>query len=82
MSGHALPPSFWAGLGHDAAVLAWMCVQALPERATEDPSEVAARRAQTAQALAAAQAELWTSEARGFNGARELPRMIGVRELK
>jgi hypothetical protein len=82
MNDHAVPPSFWAGLGHDAAVLAWTCVQALPERATEDPSEVAVRRAQTAQALATAQADLWTSEARGFNSARELPRTIGVRELK
>ena len=76
---HAGPPSWWAGLGHDAAVLARVGVQALPERGTEDPKEVAERRSLAAQALAAAQADLWTTAARGFGGARVLPRSVVIR---
>jgi hypothetical protein len=82
MADHATGPGWWAGLGHDAAVLAWAGVQALPQQGTEDPREVTARRAQAAQALGEAEAGLWTSEARGFGGARVLPRSIGVRELR
>jgi hypothetical protein len=82
MKNHATEPSFWAGLGRDAAVLAWTEVQALPARGTEDPKEVAARRAQATEVLAKAEAELWTSDAKGFGGKRELPRSIGVREVK
>ncbi len=77
---HPGPPSWWAALGHDAAVLAWAGVQVLPAQGTEEPGEVEARRAQAAAALAAAQADLWTTEARGFHGARTLPRTLGVRE--
>ena len=76
---HAGPPSWWAGLGHDAAVLARAGVQALPERGTEDPKEVAERRSLAAQALAAARADLWTTAARGFGGARVLPRSVVIR---
>jgi hypothetical protein len=76
---HAGPPSWWAGLGHDAAVLARAGVQALPERGTEDPREVSERRLLAAQALAAAQADLWTTAARGFGGARVLPRSVVIR---
>ena len=79
MKGHAGPPSWWAGLGHDAAVLARAGVQALPERGTEDPREVSERRVLAAQALAAAQADLWTTAARGFGGARVLPRSVVIR---
>jgi hypothetical protein len=78
---HPAPPSWWAALGHDAAVLAWAGVQVLPAQGTEDPSEVEARRAQAAAALAGAQAELWTTDATGFGGARTLPRTLGVREI-
>ncbi len=78
---HPGPPSWWAALGHDAAVLAWAGVQGLPARGTEDPAEVEARRAQAAAALAAAQASLWTTEAQGFRGSRTLPRTLGVREI-
>jgi hypothetical protein len=79
---HPSPPSFWTALGRDAAVLAWAGVQALPAQGTEDPAEVEARRAWAAQALAGAQAELWTTEAKGFGGGRVLGRTIGVREVK
>lgn len=76
---HAAVPSWWAGLGHDAAVLAWAGVQALPETGTEDPKEVAGRRVLAAQALGAAQVDLWTTAARGFGGARVLPRSVVIR---
>jgi hypothetical protein len=78
---HATPPSWWVALGHDAAVLAYAGVQALPQQGTEEPREVAERRAWAASALASAQAELWTTEAKGFGGARTLPRTVGVREI-
>lgn len=78
---HPIPPSFWVALGRDAAVLAWAGVQVLPARGTEDPQEVAARRAMAAGALASAQAELWTTDAKGFGGGRVMPRAIGVREV-
>ncbi len=77
---HLSPPSWWAALGHDAAVLTWAGVNKLPVQGTEDPAEVEARRAQAAAALASAQAALWTTDARGFGGGRVLPRTIGVRE--
>ncbi|MFO0756372.1 MAG: hypothetical protein U0359_07770 [Byssovorax sp.] len=78
MIDHPAEPGWWAGLGHDAAVLAWAGVSALPETGTEDPDEVGARRARATAALGDAQATLWTSEARGFGGKRLLPRAIRV----
>jgi hypothetical protein len=82
MRQHAEPPSLWAGLGRDAAVLAWSAVQVLPAKGTTDPAEVKARHVKAADTLAAAQAELWTSEARGFAGERKLPRQLVVRTVR
>ena len=79
---HPDPPSLWAGLGRDAAVLAWVGVEGLPTQGTRDPKEVKRRREQAAAALAAAERELWTTEAKGFGGARKLARTIGVREVR
>ena len=73
-------PSWFAALGHDAAVLVFAGLQALPQRGTEDPREVTTYRMGAAAALAAAQADLWTSDAKGFAGQRSLPRTITVRE--
>jgi hypothetical protein len=81
LKAHPSPPTWWAALGHDAAVLAWAGVQVLPAQGTEDPGEVEARHARAASALAAAQADLWTTDARGFGGGRSLPRTLGVREI-
>lgn len=78
---HPIAPAWWVALGRDAAVLAWAGVQGLPPQGTEDPHEVALRRAMAATAVAAAQVDLWTTEARGFHGGRALPRTIGVREV-
>ncbi len=73
-------PSWFAALGRDAAVLVFAGLQALPQRGTEDPREVTTYRMGAAAALAAAQADLWTSEAKGFGGQHALPRTINVRE--
>ena len=81
MRQHAQAPSIWAGLGRDAAVLAWSAVQVLPARGTKDPEEVKARHRKAAETLAVAEADLWTTEARGFGGQRKLARQVGVREV-
>jgi hypothetical protein len=74
------PPTYWSGLGHDAGVLAWAGVQALPPTGTEDPKLVKERRLTAREALAAATIDLWTTEARGFGGGRVLQRRLGVEE--
>ncbi|MFT3773831.1 MAG: hypothetical protein QM820_51330 [Minicystis sp.] len=81
LKNHPAPPNWWTALGRDAAVLAYAGVQALPPQGTEDPQEVTARRAFAAAALEAAKADLWTTDAKGFGGARVLPRTVGVREV-
>jgi hypothetical protein len=81
LKAHPTPPSFWTALGRDAAVLAWAGVKVLPAQGTEDPREVAGRRTWALSALELAQAELWTTEARGFAGGRTLPRTLTVREV-
>lgn len=73
-------PSWWAGLGRDAGVLAWEGIRGLPAKATEDPKDVRERHRAAAAGLAKATGELWTTEARGFGGARVLPRAITVHE--
>jgi hypothetical protein len=77
----SFPPSWFAALGHDAAVLVFAGLQALPQRGTEDPREVATYRMGAAAALAAAEGALWTSEAKGFGKEHALPRAITVREI-
>ncbi|UQA61288.1 hypothetical protein [Polyangium aurulentum] len=79
---HPDPPSYWAGLGRDAAVLSWIGVQVLPPQGTKDPKEVKARRAKAGAALAEAQSDLWTSEGRGFAGGRTLARKVWVKEVR
>ena len=74
------PPTFWSGLGRDAGVLAWAGVQALPPTGTEDPKLVRERRKLARDTLAAATIDLWTTEARGFDGGRVLARRLGVEE--
>jgi hypothetical protein len=76
------PRGWWSALGRDAGVLAWASLRDLPAKGTEDPAEVRARRASVAAALAAAEAALWTTEARGFAGGRVVARAVGVREAR
>lgn len=80
LKAHSTPPGWWAALGRDAGVLARSGVEGLPARGTEDPAEVKARRRTAAEAVARAEATLWTTEAKGFGGTRALPRTLGARE--
>ncbi len=82
MRAHADSPSIWAGLGRDAAVLAWSAVQVLPAKPTKDPKEVKSRHIKAAETLASAQADLWTTEAKGFGGERKMARQLGVRQIR
>jgi hypothetical protein len=69
---------WYEALGHDAGVLAARALQALPEAGVARGESVRALHEKARDALANAEAELWTSQARGFGGARELPRQLGV----
>ena len=73
-------PNWWTALGHDAAALARLAVEPLPDDPTEDPAEIEARRRRATEALAGATADLWTTEARGFAGGRTLARSVRVIE--
>ena len=70
------PPSWWMALGRDAAVLAASAVHNLADAAGE--TEVRARRVEATAALGAAESDLWTSDERGFDDSRTLPRTITV----
>jgi Periplasmic binding protein len=73
-------PSWWAGLGHDAGKLAWAAVSQLPSLAGPDNAQATAeRKALVTKLLASAQDSLWTTEAKGFAGARTISRSVTVR---
>ncbi len=69
---------WYEALGHDAAVLAARALQALPAAGVARGESGRARYEKARDALAQAEAELWTSQARGFAGGRELRRELGV----
>jgi hypothetical protein len=72
-------PSWWAALGHDAGELASAALaRAGGAEVARDAVAVEARRAAIAAALAAVERPLWTTSARGFGGARRLPRQLDV----
>jgi hypothetical protein len=71
-------PGWWAGLGHDAGKLAWAAVSQLPSEAPNDTKAMTDRKALVTRLLAAADVPLWTTDARGFGGARVLPRKVGL----
>lgn len=74
------PTAGWyEALGHDAGVLAARALQELPESGIARGEDVEALRTKARDALARARAELWTSAASGFDGARLLPRELVVR---
>ena len=60
------PVGWWTALGRDAATLGRLAVQALPAGTASDPPVVAALRGKARDALASANARLWTSEATGW----------------
>ncbi|HEX6276938.1 MAG TPA: hypothetical protein VFZ53_28050, partial [Polyangiaceae bacterium] len=75
------PPGGWyEALGHDAALLAARALEALPRDGLVRGGSVEVLHEKARDALALAEAELWTSEFRGFGQARVLPRKLGVVE--
>src|SRR5262249_45371717 len=71
-------PTWWAGLGHDAGLLAWAAVKQLPKTRAADADAIAARSKAVIGYLAAAAGDLWTTEAKGFAGARTMRRAVSV----
>ena len=75
-------PSWFAALGHDAAVLAKAALQALPADRVSDGKEVDRRHQLASAAIAGAVGELWSTDASGFAGKNTLRREITVVEVK
>jgi hypothetical protein len=74
-----VPEGGWyEALGYDAGTLAARALEALPEEGVARGEDVSALRVRARDALAVAEAELRTSGARGFGGARILPRELRV----
>jgi hypothetical protein len=69
---------WYEALGHDAAALAARALEALPPAGVARSGDVEALHEKVRDALAAAEADLWTSNEHGFAGARGLPRELGV----
>jgi hypothetical protein len=79
---HGSPASFWAALGHDAAVLARAALRSLPIDRAEDAPEVEARHRTATVALGSADAELWSTAARGFGSRTAIAREVVVVEVR
>jgi hypothetical protein len=62
-------PTWWTALGRDAAVLARLSVHGLPDGEASEAHAVAERRSQARDALLAARARLWSTEATGWGEA-------------
>lgn len=73
-------PSWWAGLGHDAGILAWSAVRQLPKMAPTgaDAETLAEREALVTKFVADAIGALWTTGATGFVGGRVMERDVRV----
>lgn len=69
---------WYEALGHDAGVLAARALEALPLAGVARGEDVGALRERARGALEKAEAELYTSNARGFGGSRVLPRELAV----
>lgn len=76
------PLGFYEALGHDAAVLASAALADFPLERVDDTKEVVELHERAERNLAAASAELWSSDAAGFGGARRLPRKLAVIGLR
>jgi hypothetical protein len=76
------PPTFSAALGHDAAILARIAEHALPIDRTEDTTEVQKRHRAASDALGSAEAELWSTSARGFASRPTISRDVVVVEAR
>lgn len=69
-------PTYWAAIGRDAGVLARAALSPLPNDTTNDPKAVIQRRAIVSAGISAARTRLWTTDDKGFDGARVLPRAL------
>jgi hypothetical protein len=75
-------PSWFAALGHDAAVLAKAALRALPADRTTDGKEVGRRHQVASAAIAGAEGELWSTDAGGFGGQNVVRREFKVVEVR
>lgn len=75
---YGLLPDYWTALGRDIGALAAQAMKTLPENRTTTDQEVYMRRALVEASLLAAQADLWSTDARGFASARVLAREVRV----
>ncbi len=75
------PPSWLTAIGHDAAALARAALRGLPMNRTDEASSVVKLHQQVKESLAVAQANLWTTDAKGFSGQHALSRVVRIREL-
>jgi len=79
---HGKAPSWFAALGHDAAVLARAALRSLPLDRADDDKEVKKRHEAARASLSSTEGDLWTTGARGFAGQNTIVREIGVIEVK
>jgi hypothetical protein len=69
------PPTWYEGLGHDAAQVASLALGSAPSEVVRDPTRVRAIYREVSQRLAGERwPELWTSDGERFDASRRLPR--------
>jgi hypothetical protein len=79
---HGAPPSWFTVLGHDAAVLARAALRPLPLDRAESAEQVKKRHGEVVAALLSAEGDLWSTDARGFQNGRRLPREFKLVEVR
>lgn len=75
-------PSWWVALGHDAGLIVKDAVLGLPSEDDGADAAVAVRKRLVTDAIAKAEGSLWTTDAKGFDGARIMKRTLSVTERK
>jgi hypothetical protein len=68
--------TWWTALGQDAGTLARVAIRALPTDTIAETQTVTARRARARDALEAARAPLWSTEATGWGPSHVMPRTV------
>jgi hypothetical protein len=68
------PPGWFEALGHDAAELVEAALGGFPTERVDDARSVAELHRRAEAALLGVQADLWTTEQRGFGGTHQLAR--------
>lgn len=69
-------PSWYAVLGRDAALLAEQALAALPSSPVQEEQAVTKLHRRARDGLARARAPLWSTDARGFEGAQSIARRL------